>query len=388
MLLNHVNRGSELRHAYEQFGREVVRTRADDYYALETLDLNSWRELAEAGFWRIPIAEQDGGQGRGWQEFGAALEGLASGAGDLGFLLSLIAHAGLLRAVAEFGSQSQRDRLLRPLMDGAVGATAITEATGGSDVAALRTSAVRGESGYRLSGEKMHITNAPVADVVLVLGRIPELGKRDITIFLVETLRDGVLRGPAEHLFGLRTSPTGTLSLQDVELPDDAVLGQEGNGLSLLYNVISFDRVLYGLIASAYLEPLLELALRHAAERRAFKARLLDHEYVQGRLTDMRIAIEVARSVSRSALDALTLGHDDASLRCSVAKLVGSESLVAATQHLMCVLGHRGYIEGVASRSTRDALGTLIAGGTTEMQRKNIFNQMVRELGDRDEATR
>jgi alkylation response protein AidB-like acyl-CoA dehydrogenase len=367
MLLKEINRDAGLRETYADFGRCVVQPNADTHYDLETLDVESWHALADAGFWRIPVAERFGGQGYGWNDFAVALEGLASGTGDLGFLLSVIAHAGLLRAVAEFGSPSQQARLLPALTGGAVGATAITEATGGSDVAAVRSHAVRTNDGYRLTGEKQHITNAPVADVVLLLGRIPELGRRDITIFLVETSQEGVLRLPAEHLFGLRTSPTGTLTVKDVELPADAVLGQEGAGLSLLYNVISFDRVLYGLIAAAYLQPLLDVALDYATGRRAFGARLVDHEYIQ-----------VSREVSRSALDALVRGRDDASLRCSVAKFVGSESLVSATRNLMCVLGHHGYVDGLASRCTRDALGTLIAGGTTEMQRKNIFNQMLR----------
>jgi isovaleryl-CoA dehydrogenase len=388
MLLNTVERGNDLRIAFADFGQTVVRPRADRFYELRMLDLESWHDLANADFWRIAIRERDGGHGRSWHHFGAALEGLAAGAGDLGFVLSLIAHAGLLRAVSEFGSASQRARLLEPLMNGAVGATAITEATGGSDVAAIRTSAVRADGGYRLSGEKDHITNAPVADLALVLGRIPELGRRDISIFLVETLRTGVLRGPAERLFGLRTSPTGSLSMDDVELPSDAVLGHEGEGLKLLYNVISFDRMLYGLVAAAYLTPLLDLALQFAAQRTAFKSLLIDHEYMQGRLTDIRLDIEVTRAVSRAALDALVSGRPDASLSCSVAKLIGSESLVSSTRHVMAVLGHRGYMEGETSRCIQDALGTLIAGGTTEMQRKNIFNQMLGEMRDTQEAVR
>jgi isovaleryl-CoA dehydrogenase len=299
-------------------------------------------------------------------------------------MLSLVAHAGLVRGLVEFGTPGQRERFLPRLLDGAVGATAITEPSGGSDVAGLRTSAVRTPGGYLLSGAKTHITNAPVADVALVLGRIPELGRRDITIFVVDLAGPGVARGPAESLFGNRTSPTGELRFDGLELPGDAVLGTEGHGLQMLYDVISFDRLLYGLIAAAYLEPLLREALEFACSRQAFKVRIADHQYVQGKLTDIRLAIETSRWVSRAALDAVVAGDPQASLRCSVAKLVGSEGLAAATRDVMTILGHRGYVEGPVTRSIQDALGTLIAGGTTEMQRKNIFNQMLGELAEEE----
>lgn len=366
-----------LRQMYEDFGRQVIAPRAERFYTLGEFDRRSWRELAESGFWRIGVPREDGGSGGSWQDFATALEGLARSCGDLGFLLSLIAHAGFLRGVVEFGTQEQRHRFLPRLMGGSVGSTAITEPTGGSDVAALRTSARTTSSGYRLRGEKTHITNAPVADILLVVGRIPELGKRDITIFLVDAHAPGVMRGEAEVLFGNRTSPTGPLIFDEVELGADAVLGLPGEGLQTLYNVISFDRVLYGLIAAAYLEPLLEQGLRFAQQRQAFKTSIAEHEYIQGRLTDIKLTIESVRSVSRTALDALVAGDREASLLCSTAKLLGSEGLVASTRHLMCILGHRAYMEGPVSRAIRDALGTLIAGGTTEMQRKNIFNQMV-----------
>jgi alkylation response protein AidB-like acyl-CoA dehydrogenase len=231
-------------------------------------------------------------------------------------------------------------------------------------------------AGYRVTGAKDHITNAPVANVALVLGRVPELGRRDITLFLVPTDAPGVRPGKQEQLLGLRTSPTGPLHLDGVELDRDAVLGKPGNGLGLLYDIISFDRLLYGLIAGSFLRPRLDEALDYASRRTAFGVPIADHQYVQGRLTDIRITIETSTAVSWAALDALIDGDRDSSLRCSVAKLVGSEGLAAAAQHLLALHGHLGYERGPVAKVMQDALGTLIAGGTSEMQRKNILNQM------------
>lgn len=366
------------------FGTEVLAPAAEEHYRRETLDFDAWRALADLGFWRIPVPVEWGGFGGTWRDLADAVGQLARSGRDLGFTLSAVAHAGLLRAVTEFGHDSQRARFLPALIGGAVGATALTETHGGSDVARTRTEAVLGARGYRLRGAKDHITNGPVADVALVLGRIPELGARhDITLFLVDADQPGVRHGRPEELLGLRTSPTGPLYFDDAELGPDAVLGNAGDGLDLLYNVISYDRLLYGLVAAAYLEPLLDEAVSFCRERSAFGAPILDYQYVQLRLTDIKVTIETSAAVSHAALDALLADRPDAVLACSVAKLVGSEGLARAAQHLLGIHGHAGYQRGPITTAVQDALGTLIAGGTTEMQRKNIFNQMVRIGGGR-----
>ncbi|MER5980639.1 acyl-CoA dehydrogenase [Streptomyces sp. NPDC001857] len=262
-------------------------------------------------------------------------------------------------------------------MRGAVGATALTEPQGGSDVARTRTMARRSETGWTLNGFKDHITNAPVADRALILGRVPDLGRRDITLFVVNLHSKGVTRGTAEELLGLRTSPTGSLTLDDVELHEAAPLGEPGNGLNVLYDIISYDRALYGLVAAAFLEPQLQQAIEFTREREAFGAPILQHQYVQQRLTNIRITIEVARATALAGIDSLVAREPEASLRCSVAKFTGSEGLVEAATDLMRLHGHYGYMRGRYTRLVQDALGTLIAGGTTEMQRKNILNQML-----------
>jgi alkylation response protein AidB-like acyl-CoA dehydrogenase len=363
---------------YRDLARRYIAERADQAYEHEVLDRLAWRRLAHAGLWKVGVPQHLGGSGGDWHDSALALAGIARGSDDLGFVLSLIAHAGLVRAMVEHGNSWQRENVLPPLLAGAIGATALTETHGGSDVAHCRTSARRTETGWILSGAKDHITNAPVADRALVLGRVPELGRRDITLFTVNLRGPGVRRGNPEQLLGLRTSPTGALYFDEVALPAEAVLGRPGEGLRTLYDVISFDRALYGVVAGAYLEPRLEEIVRFAEEREAFGSPIIDYQYVQGRLTDIRISIEVARSVALAGIDALVAGDPDASLRCSVAKYVGSEGLVRSCNDLMRLRGHVGYLrQNRATRDVQDALGTLLAGGTSEMQRKNIFNQMI-----------
>jgi alkylation response protein AidB-like acyl-CoA dehydrogenase len=368
----------EIVRQYESFGRDQIAPRAEKCYTASEFDHESWQALADQGFWRIPVPVELGGYGQSWWDFVAALEGMASTAQDLGFLLSIVAHSGTIRGLVDFGTSEQRERYLEPLMSGAVGATAMTEANGGSDVARVRTSATRASGGgFELTGSKCHVTNAPIADFVLTLGRIPELGSRDITVFLVDTTNPGVSRGDAEQMFGNRTSPTGPLDMSAAEIEDAHVLGPEGDGLATIYSVIAMDRLLYGVIAAAFIEPMVWQALQRAQEREAFKTKLADHEYIQGRITELEVLAQTVRWSSYAALDKLISGDRFASLVCSVAKLTGCEALCQATQHLMTIFGHLGYMEGQLTRFAADALGTRIAGGTAEMQRKNIFNQLV-----------
>lgn len=367
-----------LRARYQALGRQIAPSAAACYEQRQ-FDHQSWQALSEAGFWEIPVPSAYGGQDGTWWDFVAALEGLATTTRDLGFLLSIIAHIGLIRSIMEFGTEQQQRSFLPLLMGGAVGATAITEASGGSDVARIRTQAVKTATGYCLSGRKSHITNAPVADIMLIVARVPELGtRRDITLFLVQRDTAGLETSEPERMLGNPTSPTGDIVLHDLPVSADAIVGKPGDGLNTIYNVITLDRVLYGIIAAAYLEPVLHDALAYAQQREAFKAKLAEHQYVQGRLTDIQIAIETSRWVSYGALDQLVTKRATASMLGSVAKLVGSEALSQSTQNAMRLFGHLGYMDGPITRAVRDALGTLIAGGTTEIQRKNIFNQMVR----------
>ncbi|MCX4409533.1 MULTISPECIES: acyl-CoA dehydrogenase family protein [unclassified Streptomyces] len=362
---------------FAELARTQLAPRVEKTYRSESLDLPSWRRFAKEGLWRAGVPEHLGGHGGTWRDLALRLADIARHGGDLGFVLSLIAHAGLVRALTEYGGPWHHQHVLWPLLGGEVGATALTEPHGGSDVASTRTHAVKSAGGWLLSGLKDHITNAPVADRALVLGRIPALGRRDITLFLVDLRSRGIRRGPAEQLLGLRTSPTGAIEMHGVPVPENAVLGAPGEGLRTLYNVISFDRALYGLVSAAFLEPELAKVVAFAKERQAFGSPILDHQYVQGRITDIQITIETARATALAGIDALVAGDPEASLRCSVAKLVGSEGLVEAAKNLMVLHGHLGYMRGPQSRTMQDALGTLIAGGTSDMQRKNILNQLL-----------
>lgn len=339
-------------------------------------DIKGWIELSNEGLWRLPVPDQYGGLDGTWWDFAAALEGLASTVGDLGFLLSIIAHVGCIRALLLYGSELQKARFLPDLLNSGIGATAITEEGGGSDVARIQTCANQWERGYRIMGEKAHITNAPITTTFVLVGRIPQLGEHDITLFLLSRGIPGISFGDPEQMFGNSSSPTGEIILRDVDIDETRVLGPKGNGLQLLYNIISLDRMLYGLMAKPYIDPYLNEALSYIHERRAFKKVLGEHQYVQQKIVDIKIALEVSQYVSYAALEKLIENHPEASMLCSMAKLLGTEGMVMVATHLMQLFGHTGYMEGHITKLMRDVMGTRIAGGTSDIQRINIFNRI------------
>lgn len=344
-------------------------------------DRQLWKKLADLGFWRVHIPQYYGGYGGTLWDLLAAFEGLSVGAVDLGFVLSAIAHAGLLQVIYEHGTEAQCKHWLPLLMSGGVGATAATEVSGGSDVAGVKTTARPAGDGYMLTGKKSHITNAPIADLVLVVGRIPSLGQRDITLFLVEKEASGVNLGRPEDLMGQRSSPTGSVVLEDAYVTANNIVGKMGNGLETLYSFLSFDRLMYGDAVAGFLEHILDQALERVSTRFAFETSIADQQYIQEKLVDMKLTMETSRWLAYSAAAALIRGDSgSSSMQASLAKVTASEGMVRAGLELIQIFGHVGYDRtNDIERVLRDAVAIRIAGGTTEMQKKNIFKHIAKK---------
>jgi alkylation response protein AidB-like acyl-CoA dehydrogenase len=337
----------------------------------------AWQRLADSGLWTLPVPVSAGGRGEGWEAFVDAFAALAGNVDDVGLLLTAIAHAGAIRVLCTEGTDDQRARHLPVLMSGGLGSTAFTEPTGGSDVARIRATAhPSGAGGWRLMGQKAHITNAPQADVIVLLGRIAPLAPRDLTLFVLDAGRPGLVLGPAEHMLGCASSPTGDVVLDDVAVDPGDVLGAPGEGLAAAYRMFAFDRALYGLVAAARIGALVDWSLERTHSRHSYGVRLADHQLVQGRIADMFVASTVVGGVARDAVRAVLDGAGDAALSASVAKLYATEQLVSASISALQLHGHSGYEDGRVSRTLADGLGTLIAGGTSDIQRKHIFAQL------------
>ncbi|OJB48690.1 acyl-CoA dehydrogenase [Burkholderia ubonensis] len=342
--------------------------------------LDAWHALSEAGLWRLPVARQHGGAGRTWRDFADAFEAIATTLRSVGFAMALANQATLIRAIAAYGSDAQRERHLPRLMAGEIGATAISEKGTGTEVRALETRLARdGDSrGYRLDGHKYNISHAPDARLMMIVASSHVDDKPATALVLIDPERPGVRRSPPQATLGVADLPIGDVTLAGVRVADDELLGAPRDGLRLLMDIASMNRALFGLLCADVTQPFLADALARVAERKTLGVALDAHQHVQRRLVDVRVGIERTRWMARAALDQLVAHDPDALANCSIAKLVGARDLAQAALHLLAIHGSDGYRSGPLATFVADALAMGSAGGTEEMHCRNIYSQMQR----------
>lgn len=347
-----------------------------------SFDRGVWQALADTGFFRIHTPIEFGGDGGSVADFAAALEGFTEGGDDFGFVVAVIAQVGLFQgALAKYGSEDQKRQWLPRLADGSsIGCFAITESHAGSDVLRIKTQGrLAGDGLIRISGMKWNVTNAPIADVCLVFGRIPELGEKDITAFIAEVKGPHVKRSDALDLMGNRGTPTGHITFDDFSVPERNVLGGLGHGIDVLYYGFLMERVFGGLALAAYMKPIIDDCLDYSVERRAFGKPIGDFQHIQNRIVRMRVNHDLLASLSYRAVAAIS-ANSDCTVEASIIKMFGADALVECTLDAIKVFGNYGYRrERSFERKCREAIGTTIAGGTAEVHKMIIWREMVQE---------
>ncbi|WP_458127543.1 acyl-CoA dehydrogenase family protein [Pseudomonas sp. Z2-11] len=368
---------ASIRADFATFGYRIA-DRASNSRRERQFDRISWDELASTSFFKLAVPKEYGGTGNGWWDFAAAFEGLSTTAGDLGFLLSIIAHMGAIRIIAEKGSEEQKQTYLPRLAAGKIAATAATEESGGSDVSRIQTKATEKGNELTLEGIKKHITNAPIADIFVIVGRLASLPeKRDMTLFILDRSSSGLTTAPAEVMFGNETSPTGDILIHNVVIGSKNIITPPGKGLQQLYSMLTLDRLLYSLVSAGYLEPILSSAITRITGRQSFKRPMQEHQYVQEKIVHIKLAMENSRLLAYAALDRMLKNHPEANLMASAAKYVGCESLWTSAYEFLQLHGHYGYVTEEITNVIKDTIATRIAGGTSEIQKVNIFNQLI-----------
>jgi alkylation response protein AidB-like acyl-CoA dehydrogenase len=335
-----------------------------------------WRQCATIGLQGLPAPEEHGGSAADPLTCAIALEALGYGCRDGGLVFSLCAHIlACVVPVWKHGSDLQHQRYLRGLCDGSlVGAHAITEPESGSDSFAMRTKAERVDGGWRLNGNKTFISNGPVADIVVAFA-VTDSSKGfhgGVTAFLVERGTAGFAPGQGFEKMGLRTSPVGELVFTDALLPDDAVLGSVGGGAGVFTTAMDWERTLLVAAHVGTIERLLETSIAYARTRNQFGQAIGKFQGVAHRVADMKVQLEAARLLVYRAASRL-LTTRSVSLDASISKLFVSESLVKAALETIQLHGGNGFmVEYEVERALRDAVGSTIYSGTSEMQRNII----------------
>jgi alkylation response protein AidB-like acyl-CoA dehydrogenase len=365
-----------LRDNIVRFAREALSPGAAERDREQAFSRELWRKCGEIGIQGLPVPEQYGGSGVDPLTCAIALEALGYGCNDGGLVFSLCAH--LLSCVVplwQHGNEEQKRRYLPGLCDGTlVGVHAMTEPNSGSDAFALRTKAERDGAGFRINGTKTFISNGPVADVVIVFAMTdPKKGYHGgVTGFIVERGTPGFSAGTKFDKLGLRTSPIGELVFTDLYVPAEAVLGTVGAGSAVFTASMDWERICLFASHVGAMERLLETSIAYARTRTQFGQAIGKFQAIGHRIADMKVQLEAARLLVYRA--AWRLGNTrNASLDAAMAKLFVSESLVQTALATVQVHGGYGFMtEYEVERALRDAVGSTIYSGTSEMQRNII----------------
>ncbi len=376
MLLTEIH--EQVRETARQFADDVIRPVAHKLDEEERFPEEIYEQMGQLGLFGIGVPEEMGGPGFDTLAYSVVMEELSRGYASIADQCGLVELITTL--LVRHGTKEQREWLLADVMTMRTKvAYCLTEPEAGSDLSGLRTSAERDGTGWRLNGGKIWIHNAPVADIGFVLARTDKnAGHRGMSIFIVDLKQKGVERGPKEHKMGQRASQVGALTFDNVSLPADALLGEEGRGFHMMMSVLDKGRVGIGSLAVGIGQAGLEAALDYAVQRKQFNSAIAEFQGVQWLLADIAKDVEAARLLVRSAASKIDHG-EDATKACSMAKCFAGDMAVARTADAVQIFGGSGYIRGFeVERLYRDAKITQIYEGTNQIQRMIIARQLIK----------
>ena len=337
-----------------------------------------WREMGELGLLGITVSEQYGGADMGYLAHAVAVEEIARASASVA--LSYGAHSNLcVNQISLNGSDEQKQKFLPGLVSGKqVGALAMSEARAGSDVVSMKLRAEKRNDRYVLNGSKYWITNGPDADTLVVYAKTdPDAGSKGITAFIVEKQMHGFSTGPHFDKLGMRGSNTAELIFEDVEVPFENVLGEEGRGAAVLMSGLDYERVVLSAIGPGIMAACLDEVMPYMAERRQFGQPIGSFQLMQGKIADMYTALNTARAyvyeVAR-ACDRGTVMRQDA----AACVLYASEEAMKVAHQAVQALGGAGFMnESPVARIFRDAKLMEIGAGTSEIRRMLIGREMM-----------
>lgn len=338
-------------------------------------DLDSWKKCAEFGVFGLSMPEEYGGLGADLLSSVVAMEGLGYACRDNGLLFAINSNIWTCEfPILKFGTAIQKSKYLPGLIDGTfIGGHAMTEPNSGSDAFALKCRAEKKGDKYILNGTKMFITNAPVADLLLIFA-ITDADRKfgGISAFIVEKNFPGFSVGKQESMMGLKTCPIGEVILQDCEVPEVNRLGQEGAGHAIFNSEMELER---GCLFATHLggmERELEECIHYAGERRQFGKKIGEFQSISHKIAEMKVRIELSRLIIYKVAYLKDKGIR-ASMESAIAKLYVSESNVLNSLEALHIHGAYGYsTEYEYEKNVRDSIAGKIYSGTSEIQKNFI----------------
>jgi alkylation response protein AidB-like acyl-CoA dehydrogenase len=346
----------------------------EDRVPFETLE-----KLADAGFMGLCVPEEYGGAGMDFLSYCLLIEEISRADAGVGVTLAVHTSAGTLPIVM-FGTEKQKAQWVPPLARAErIGCFALTEPETGSDASAIRTRAEKIEGGYRISGHKQWVTNGRIAGTMILFARTEGGAKEGVTAFIVPTDAEGISFGKHAEKMGVISATTDDVLFDNVFVPEEDRLGEEGRGLRVALGTLDTGRIGIAAQAVGIAEAAFRYASQYAAGRTTFGKPIAEHQAIAFKLADMQTKIRAARLLVYEAawMKDQKMPHGEAGAR---AKLYASQVANEVAYEAVQVLGGRGYMKNhPVERYYRDARVTEIYEGTSEIQRLVISRAILEE---------
>ncbi len=371
-----------LRDMVHRWAQERVKPMAAEIDRTNSFPAELWREMGELGLLGVTVEEEFGGTGMTYLAHTIAVEEVARASASVS--LSYGAHSNLcVNQIRLNGTQAQKEKYLPRLVSGEhVGALAMSEAGAGSDVVSMSLRAEKRNDHYRLNGNKYWITNGPDADTLVVYAKTdPEAKARGITAFLIEKEMTGFSTSPHFDKLGMRGSNTAELIFDDVEVPFENVLGEEGKGVAVLMSGLDYERVVLSGIGTGIMAACMDEIMPYLASRKQFGEPIGNFQLMQGKIADMYTAMNSARAYvyeAAKACDRGTVTRQDA----AACVLYASEVAMTQAHQAVQAMGGAGYLnDNPVGRIFRDAKLMEIGAGTSEIRRMLIGRELMNAMG-------
>ncbi len=374
--------GNALRDMVHRWAQERIKPMAAEIDAGNAFPNELWAEMGELGLLGVTVPEEYGGAGMSYLAHVIAVEEIARASASVS--LSYGAHSNLcVNQINLNGTDAQRAKYLPGLISGAhVGALAMSEAGAGSDVVSMKLRAEKRNDHYRLNGNKYWITNGPDADTLVVYAKTdPGAGSKGITAFIVEKSMKGFSTSPHFDKLGMRGSNTAELIFDDVEVPFENVLGEEGKGVRVLMSGLDYERVVLAGIGTGIMAACLDEVMPYVSERSQFGTAIGNFQLMQGKIADMYTAMNSARAYVYEVAKACDRGdvtRQDAAACC----LYASEEAMKQAHQAVQAMGGAGFLaDAPVARLFRDAKLMEIGAGTSEIRRMLIGRELMGAMG-------
>ncbi len=367
-----------LREMVHRFAQDRIKPIAAEVDQKNEFPNELWREFGELGLLGVTTPEEYGGAGMSYLAHVVIVEEIARASASVS--LSYGAHSNLcVNQIRRNATEAQKQKYLPKLISGEhIGALAMSEAGAGSDVVSMKLRAEKRNGYYVLNGTKFWITNGPDADTLVVYAKTdPEAGPKGITTFIIEKDMKGFSTSPHFDKLGMRGSNTAELIFEDVEVPFENVLGEEGKGVAVLMSGLDYERVVLSGIGTGIMAACMDEIMPYMKERKQFGRPIGDFQLMQAKIADMYTAMNSARAYVYEVAKACDRGEvtrQDA----AACVLYASEEAMKQAHQAVQATGGSGYMnETPVSRIFRDAKLMEIGAGTSEIRRMLIGRELM-----------